>query len=52
MVMTFIVFVIYGLLAHGFRRSVMESTRVQAWLKKGFATIFAGLGVELAMTQK
>ncbi|WP_263831712.1 LysE family translocator [Sulfurospirillum oryzae] len=53
MLMTFVVFVIYGLLAHSFRQSVMESHRVQAWLKRGFALTFAGLGVQLASsTQK
>lgn len=52
MLMTFVVFVIYGLLAHGFRHSVMESRRVQMWLQKGFALTFAGLGVQLAVTQK
>lgn len=52
MLMTFVVFVIYGLLAHGFRHSVMESRRVQMWLQKGFALTFAGLGIQLAVTQK
>ncbi|AHJ12242.1 LysE family translocator [Sulfurospirillum multivorans] len=53
MLMTFVVFVIYGLLAHGFRQSVMESHRVQTWLRRGFALTFAGLGLQLASsTQK
>ena len=53
MLMTFVVFVIYGLLAHGFRQSVMESHRVQTWLRRGFALTFAGLGIQLASsTQK
>ncbi len=52
MLMTFVVFVIYGLLAHEFRHSVMESRRVQMWLQKGFALTFAGLGIQLAVTQK
>ncbi|KFL34956.1 MULTISPECIES: LysE family translocator [unclassified Sulfurospirillum] len=53
MLMTFVVFVLYGLLAHGFRHRVMDSQRVQTWLKRGFALSFAGLGIELASsTQK
>jgi threonine/homoserine/homoserine lactone efflux protein len=53
MVMTFVVFVIYGLLAHGFRHRVIESQRVQTWLRRGFALTFAGLGLQLASsTQK
>jgi threonine/homoserine/homoserine lactone efflux protein len=52
MAMTFVVFVAYGLLAHGFRHSVIESPRVQAWLRRGFAATFAGLGANLALTDK
>ena len=53
MLMTFGVFVLYGLLAHAFRQRVMESRRVQTWLRRGFALSFAGLGVQLAAsTQK
>jgi len=52
MAMTFGVFVIYGLLAHAFRRAVIESPRVQAWLRRGFATAFAGLGTQLALSEQ
>ena len=52
MAMTFGVFVLYGLLAHVFRTAVIESPRVQAWLRRGFAATFAGLGVNLALTEK
>src|SRR5512134_2425904 len=48
MAMTFAVFVVYGLLAHALRRLVIESPRVQAWLRRSFAGAFAGLGVNLA----
>ena len=50
--MTFAVFVLYGLLAHAFRRAVIESPRVQAWLRRGFAAAFAGLGAHLALSEK
>jgi len=52
MAMTFGVFVIYGLLAHAFRKSVIESPRVQAWLRRGFAGAFAGLGTQLALSER
>jgi threonine/homoserine/homoserine lactone efflux protein len=52
MVMTFAVFVAYGLLAHTFRRAVIESPRVQSWLRRGFAVAFAGLGAELALSDR
>jgi threonine/homoserine/homoserine lactone efflux protein len=52
MVMTFAVFVVYGFVAHTFRRLVIESARVQGWLRYSFATAFAALGVKLALTEK
>jgi threonine/homoserine/homoserine lactone efflux protein len=52
MAMTFGMFVIYGLLANVFRRAVIESPRVQNWLRRGFAATFAGLGLNLAFAQR
>lgn len=52
MAMTFVVFVAYGFLAHAFRKAVIESPRVQAWLRRGFAAAFAGLGANLALSEK
>lgn len=52
MAMTFAVFVVYGFVAHAFRRLVVDSTRVQSWLRYGFAAAFAGLGAKLALTEK
>ena len=52
MAMTFVVFVIYGFIAHGFRRLVVDSARVQNLLRFGFAAAFAGLGAKLALTEK
>jgi len=52
MAMTFAVFVVYGLLAHAFRRAVIESPRVQGWLRRGFAAAFAALGLNLALSQR
>lgn len=52
MVMTFAVFVVYGFIAHAFRRLVMDSAKVQNALRYGFAAAFAGLGAKLALTDK
>jgi threonine/homoserine/homoserine lactone efflux protein len=52
MAMTFVVFVIYGWVAHVFRTLVIESARVQRWLRYGFSAAFAGLGAKLAITDR
>jgi threonine/homoserine/homoserine lactone efflux protein len=52
MVMTFGIFVLYGLLAHAFRQTVIESPRVQAWLRRSFAAAFAGLAINLALSDR
>ena len=52
MAMTLAVFVVYGLLATAFRTAVLESPRVQAWLRRSFAAAFAGLAVNLAFSQR
>jgi threonine/homoserine/homoserine lactone efflux protein len=52
MAMTFIIFIVYGFLAHAFRKVVIESPRVQTWLRRGFAAAFASLGANLALTEK
>jgi threonine/homoserine/homoserine lactone efflux protein len=52
MAMTFVVFVIYGFLAHAFRRLVIDSTQVQNALRYGFAAAFAALGARLAVSER
>jgi threonine/homoserine/homoserine lactone efflux protein len=52
MAMTFAVFVVYGLVAHAFRKLVVDSARVQNCLRYGFSAAFAGLGVKLALSEK
>lgn len=52
MIMTFVVFVVYGLLAHAFRQMVIESKTVQEWMRRSFAATFAGLGIHLAFSEK
>jgi threonine/homoserine/homoserine lactone efflux protein len=52
MAMTLAVFAAYGLLAHAFRAFVVQSKRVQDWMRRSFAAAFAGLGINLAFTQR
>lgn len=52
MAMTFVVFVLYGLLADLFRSAVMDSPRVQSWLRRSFSGLFAALGVNLALSER
>jgi threonine/homoserine/homoserine lactone efflux protein len=52
MAMTFAVFVVYGFVAHAFRRQVIESAGVQRWLRRGFAAAFAALGARLTITER
>ena len=49
MAMTFVVFVLYGCLAHAFRALVIESPAVQRSLRYAFASAFAALGAKLAV---
>lgn len=52
MAMTFVVFVLYGLLADLFRSAVIDSPRVQSWLRRSFSGLFAALGVNLALSER
>lgn len=52
MAMTFAVFVAYGLIADAFRHHVIQSPRVQTWLRRTFAGAFAALGVQLAFSER
>ena len=52
MAMTFAVFVVYGFAAHAFRRAVIDSPRVQSWLRRSFAAAFAGLGTQLVFSER
>ena len=52
MVMTFVVFALYGLFAAAVREHVMTRPRVLAGLRRAFALSFAGLGLTLATTER
>ena len=52
MAMTLAVFVVYGLLAHAAQRAILGSPRVLNWMQKGFAAVFASLGINLALSDR
>lgn len=52
MLVTFLVFAAYGLLAGSVRGFVTTSPRALLWLRRSFAAAFAGLSVELALADR
>ena len=52
MLMTFIVFVGYGLLAARVRDRVISRPRVMTWMRRTFAAAFLALGAKLALSDR
>ena len=52
MLMTFVVFAIYGVFAAAVRTHIVSRPRVLAWMRRAFAAAFVGLGVKLALTDR
>lgn len=52
MLMTFVVFVLYGLFAASVRDHVVSRPTVMAWLRRAFAGGFALLGAKLAFAER
>jgi threonine/homoserine/homoserine lactone efflux protein len=52
MLMTFVVFVGYGLFAASIRDHVISRPRVLTWMRRSFAGAFAALGVKLAFADR
>jgi len=50
MVMTLVVFVLYGFLADFFRSSIVERPSVQRWLQRGISSLFAVLGIRFILS--
>jgi threonine/homoserine/homoserine lactone efflux protein len=48
MLLTFVVFAVYGLFAAAVRRHVVSRPRVMDWMRRGFAASFVALGARLA----
>ena len=52
MVLTFIVFVGYGLFAAAIREHVISRPRVLTWMRRTFAAAFVALGAKLALAER
>lgn len=52
MLMTFAVFVVYGLLAASARERLLERPAAIRWIRRSFAGTFAFLGLKLAVTDR
>jgi threonine/homoserine/homoserine lactone efflux protein len=52
MLLTFVVFVGYGLLAALLREKVISSPRMVAWMRRGFAGAFVVLAAKLAFVER
>ncbi len=52
MLMTFVVFVGYGLFAAAVRDHVISRPRVLTWMRRTFAGAFAALGAKLAFAER
>ncbi len=52
MALTFAIFAAYGVFASAVRRHVISSALVQVWMRRSFAAAFAGLAVQLALSQR
>jgi len=50
--MTLLIFILYGIFAHGLRRYVVNSPTTFKWTQRSFALIFAILGLKLATTSQ
>jgi threonine/homoserine/homoserine lactone efflux protein len=52
MLLTFAVFVVYGLLAASIRRHVIGRPRLLTWMRRSFAAAFVALGAKLALAER
>lgn len=52
MLMTLVIFILYGISANGVRAYVAGSPKRIIWLQRSFAATFAALGAKLALTDR
>ena len=52
MLMTFVVFTIYGVFAAAVRSQIVSRPRVLAWMRRSFAAVFVLLGARLAFAER
>ena len=52
MLMTFVVFALYGLFAAAIRGHVVSRPAIMTWMRRSFAAAFVALGARLALTER
>jgi threonine/homoserine/homoserine lactone efflux protein len=52
MLVTFVIFAIYGVFAAAVRQHIVSRPRVLTWIRRAFAGAFVALGVKLALTDR
>jgi threonine/homoserine/homoserine lactone efflux protein len=52
MLLTFVVFAVYGLFAASVRSQVISRPRVLTWMRRSFAGAFVALGAKLALAER
>ena len=52
MLVTFVVFAVYGVFAASVRRQIVSRPAVMAWMRRGFAGAFVALAGKLALTHR
>jgi len=52
MLMSFVVFALYGLFAAAVRDRIISRPKVLSWLRRSFAAGFAVLGARLALSER
>jgi threonine/homoserine/homoserine lactone efflux protein len=52
MLVTFVIFAIYGIFAAAVRQHIVSRPRVLTWMRRAFAGAFVALGVKLALTDR
>ena len=52
MLMTFVVFALYGLFAAAVRDQIISRPRILTWMRRSFAAAFAALGAKLAFADR
>ena len=52
MLVTFVIFAVYGVFAAAVRQHIVSRPRVLTWMRRAFAGAFVALGVKLAFTDR
>ena len=52
MLLTLVIFVVYGLIAAALRGQLLSQPRLLTWLRRGFAGAFVALGARLALADR